>query len=148
MGHTSWFFEAMFLNKYIPDYKPFHPDYAFVFNSYYESFGERVERPQRGSLSRPTVEEIVTYRSYLTERMCELIEKIEEPKWPGFSEIVVLALNHEQQHQELLITDIKYILANNPLRPIYSKNLERHEGLNTNPNLPESKHIEYAGGLF
>ena len=114
LGHTSWFFEAVFLEKHIPGYKPFHPDFAFIFNSYYESFGRRVERPLRGTLSRPTMGEIEKYREYINRRMCELIDSIDASKWSEFEHLVVLALNHEQQHQELLVTDLKFILSCNP----------------------------------
>ncbi len=78
LGHTSWFYEAVFLNELIANYKPFHPLYAYIFNSYYESFGNRVERPLRGTLSRPTVKEVLEYRRYITERMIELIDTIDE----------------------------------------------------------------------
>jgi ergothioneine biosynthesis protein EgtB len=146
LGHISWFFEAMFLNKYVRDYQPFHPGYAFVFNSYYESFGERVERPSRGSLSRPTVAEVMKYRQHVTQRMCDLIETIDEQLWPEFSATVVLALNHEQQHQELMVTDIKYILAKNPLRPAYIKG--RSQEIAADKKLPPAKFIEFAGGVY
>ncbi|MCB0297172.1 MAG: DinB family protein, partial [Calditrichaeota bacterium] len=119
LGHTSWFYEALFLDKLIPDYSAYHPDYAFVFNSYYESFGTRIQRDSRGTLSRPSVEETMQFRAAITEQMCELIETIDEAKWPEFRKHVILALNHEQQHQELLLTDIKFIFATNPLRPAY-----------------------------
>lgn len=147
LGHISWFFEAMFLNKYVRDYQPFHPGYAFVFNSYYESFGERVERPSRGSLSRPTVAEVMKFRKHVTERMCDLIETIDEKLWPEFSNTVVLALNHEQQHQELMITDIKYILAKNPLRPPYLKGPASPDRPAAT-KLPPAKFIEFAGGVY
>jgi ergothioneine biosynthesis protein EgtB len=148
LGHTSWFFEAMFLDKHLADYQPFHPEYAFVFNSYYESLGERIERPLRGSLSRPTVEEILAYRKAITERMCELIETVEEDKWSDFSELLVLALNHEQQHQELLITDIKFILANNPLRPTYSKEVAERLDRRARPKATKPGSTKCPGGVF
>ena len=147
MGHTSWFFEAVFLDEYIAGYKPFHPNYAFVFNSYYDSFGVRVERPLRGTLSRPTVEEILEYRNYIDRRMCELIDTIEDAAWSEFRDLIVLALNHEQQHQELLVTDIKYILACNPLLPVYRDDLQISDAA-SQPNLPESAYLEFEGGLY
>jgi ergothioneine biosynthesis protein EgtB len=119
LGHTTWFYEAMFLEKYFSDYKPYHPIYSFLFNSYYQTFGERWERPKRGVLSRPTVKEVYEYRKAITERMVDLIEKIKEEQFQEFASLLVLSLNHEQQHQELLVTDIKYILAANPLYPVY-----------------------------
>lgn len=143
LGHTSWFFEAMFLNKYLDDYKPYHPRYAFVFNSYYESFGQRIYRPKRGLLSRPTVEETIRYRAHIDQKMLELIDKVDEDFWPEFSTLLVLALNHEQQHQELLVTDIKYILANNHLRPAYvSEPRERAGGAP-----PSLQMLDIRGGV-
>lgn len=116
MAHTTWFFEEFFLSIYASDYKRFHSRYAFLFNSYYESVGERVLRPNRGNMSRPTVEDIRKYRAYVDEHMINLI-----PLLPVEAlDLLILGLNHEQQHQELLLTDIKYILGHNPLFPAYS----------------------------
>ena len=143
LGHTSWFFETVILQNFQPRYKPYHSQYGFVFNSYYETFGARVPRPKRGALSRPTVKDIYAYRAAVDEQMSGLFESIGEKDWPQFSRLVILGLNHEQQHQELLVTDIKYILANNPLRPVYRK-------LNTAPNPPTPLQTEYqhvAGGI-
>ena len=84
LGHTSWFYEAVFLEKYIPGYKPFHPQFAFVFNSYYDSFGVRVDRPLRGTLSRPTIDEVMKFRSYVDEQMYELIGSVLEDEWQEF----------------------------------------------------------------
>ncbi|MGH1362755.1 MAG: ergothioneine biosynthesis protein EgtB [Calditrichia bacterium] len=142
LGHTSWFYEAIFLDKYISGYTPYHPEYAFVFNSYYESFGTRVNRDMRGSLSRPTVGEVMAYRAHITNHMCDLIDNVDDAKWGEFCDTLVLALNHEQQHQELLITDIKYIFASNPLQPAYRENLPDNDG----PALT-SQFIEFAGGV-
>jgi ergothioneine biosynthesis protein EgtB len=118
LGHTSWFFETFILKPYFMGYQEFDPQYNFVFNSYYETVGARVIRTDRGNLSRPTVSDIYKYREYVDEAMekllCGNISK-------GIHELVVLGLNHEQQHQELLYTDIKYILGHNPLFPAYSK---------------------------
>jgi hypothetical protein len=111
LGHTTWFFETVLLQKFQRDYKPFHKLYNFIFNSYYESFGTRVARPKRGSLSRPTVKEIYAYRAVVDEQMAGLFVSIDAKHWPEFSHLVTLGLNHEQQHQELLVYDIKYILA-------------------------------------
>ncbi|HQV33300.1 MAG TPA: ergothioneine biosynthesis protein EgtB [Calditrichia bacterium] len=143
MGHTTWFYEAIFLGNYVPGYQVFHKDYAFVFNSYYESFGRRVQRDSRGSLSRPTVEEVRDFRRAIDERMLALIEDLPEAKWTEFSELLVLALNHEQQHQELLITDIKYILSTNPLLPTYLEQAARSSG----GAPPPSRFLLFAGGI-
>ncbi|MEL6822441.1 MAG: ergothioneine biosynthesis protein EgtB [Calditrichota bacterium] len=142
LGHTSWFYEAIFLEKYVDGYKPYHPEYAFVFNSYYESFGTRVNRDMRGSLSRPTVGEVMAYRAHITNSMCDLIDTVDESKWPEFSSTLILSLNHEQQHQELLMTDIKYIFASNPLQPSYLENLPVKTG-----SPVESQFVEFAGGV-
>ena len=116
LGHTTWFFETMVLKPYLKGYKEFDPDYNFVFNSYYETIGARVIRTDRGNLSRPGVDEVYQYRKYVDEQMQKLFEQYK--KLP--ENVITIGLNHEQQHQELMITDIKYILGNNPLFPSYS----------------------------
>jgi ergothioneine biosynthesis protein EgtB len=118
LGHTSWFFETFILKPYFMGYQEFDPDYNFVFNSYYESVGTRVIRTDRGNLSRPTVADIYKYREYVDEAMDKFL--CNEPS-KDVAELIILGLNHEQQHQELLYTDIKYILGHNPLFPVYSK---------------------------
>jgi len=117
LGHITWFWEAFVLEKYLPGYKVYRPEYHFVFNSYYETLGARVIRTDRGNLSRPSVEEVYEYRRYVDDHMAKLLSKD-----PGEEcrETVILGLNHEQQHQELLYTDIKYILGHNPLFPAWS----------------------------
>jgi len=118
LGHTSWFFEEMILRKFSKDYNPFHPKFSFIFNSYYNSVGPRVGRDQRGDLSRPPVEEVLQYRAYVDDHMVEFIENGN----PGQDAItlIILGLNHEQQHQELFFTDLKYAFSVNPLFPVYS----------------------------
>lgn len=118
LGHTTWFFEAFILVKYKPDYKVFHPQFNFLFNSYYNTAGERVLRQNRGLLSRPTVEEVLEYRQYVDEHMLALLSAKDYDQ--EIDELVVLGLNHEQQHQELFFTDFKYNLSVNPLFPAYS----------------------------
>ncbi len=118
LGHTTWFFETLLLKTFLPGYAEYDPDFNFVFNSYYESLGARVIRTQRGNLSRPTVEEIYRYRAYVDSAMEQLLET---PLPPEAETILVLGCNHEQQHQELLWYDIKYILGHNPLFPAYSE---------------------------
>jgi ergothioneine biosynthesis protein EgtB len=117
LGHITWFWEAFVLVPHRPGYRPYNPDYNFVFNSYYETIGARVIRTDRGNLSRPSVEEVYNYRKYVDQAMTELLSD-----QPGkeLADLVVLGLNHEQQHQELLYTDIKYILGHNPLFPAWS----------------------------
>ena len=117
LGHTTWFFEEFVLKPFVPGYSVFHDDYAFVFNSYYESLGERVIRANRGNLSRPSVQGVYKYRRHVTEKLMEFLEG-EVPA--EACDLVEVGIHHEQQHQELLLTDIKYILGNNPLLPAYS----------------------------
>lgn len=123
LGHTTWFFETMLLKEYLDGYEVFHPDYNYVFNSYYETVGARVVRTDRGNLSRPSVEDVYRYRKHVDEAMEQLLEK-------GLSDraeaVIEIGLNHEQQHQELLLTDIKYILGNNPLFPHYLKSFNEN----------------------
>ncbi len=118
LGHTSWFFEEMILTKFMKDYKPFHPQFGYIFNSYYNSVGTRLSRNQRGVLSRPTVEEVVQYRRYVDEQM-EMFFKTEDLS-KNAEDLVILGMNHEQQHQELFFTDLKYAFSLNPLYPVYS----------------------------
>ncbi|QEM13017.1 ergothioneine biosynthesis protein EgtB [Mucilaginibacter rubeus] len=118
IGHVTWFFETFILKPYFMGYQEYNPDYNYVFNSYYETVGTRVIRTDRGNLSRPTVVEIYSYRKYVDEAMesflCGDISG-------DVKELLILGFNHEEQHQELLMTDIKFILGHNPLFPAYSK---------------------------
>jgi ergothioneine biosynthesis protein EgtB len=115
LAHTSWFFETFVLQPSVSGYRPFDPAYAFLFNSYYVQAGPRHCRDQRGYLSRPTVAEVMQYRAHVDEAMERLLAGAELA--PAMTDVVVLGLNHEQQHQELLLTDIKHVFAVNPLRP-------------------------------
>lgn len=121
LGHTTWFFEEFILKPYKTDYIIFDEDFAFVFNSYYESVGKRVVRTDRGNLSRPTVAQVYEYRKYITQHLAELIQDGISSEIEGLVEI---GIHHEKQHQELLLTDIKYILGNNPLTPAYRSDFE------------------------
>lgn len=116
LGHTTWFFETFLLTPHFPGYQVFDADYNFVFNSYYESVGARVIRTDRGNLSRPSVDDIYRYRAYVDEAMEQWLQ---QQLTLDLQQLVVLGLNHEEQHQELLYTDIKYILGHNPLMPAY-----------------------------
>ena len=139
LAHTTWFFEEIVLSKYLTGYERFHPRYSYLFNSYYEGAGERVQRPDRGNLSRPTINDIHEYRAHVDEGMIRLLSDLP----PSAAELIELGMNHEQQHQELLYTDIKYILGQNPLYPIY------HVDFNETPQ-PETDHgfIEINGGQY
>jgi ergothioneine biosynthesis protein EgtB len=114
-AHTSWFFETFLLRPALPAYQPFHEGYGYLFNSYYEAVGERVARPRRGLLSRPSCADISAYRAHVDQAMLQFLEH--GP--PQAQALVELGLHHEQQHQELLLTDIKHAFSINPLRPAY-----------------------------
>ncbi len=121
LAHTSWFFETFVLAPYLSSYVARHPRYAFLFNSYYVQAGERHCRAQRGLVTRPTVSEVFEYRRYIDEAVLSLCERIgddiDHPAW----NVLELGLHHEQQHQELLLTDIKHVFWTNPMRPVYSE---------------------------
>jgi len=120
LAHTSWFFETFVLAPADPGYRPLDPRYAFLFNSYYVQAGERHCRAQRGLVTRPTVQEVYEYRQYVDEHMLRLIKRLDDDA------VVTLGLQHEQQHQELLLTDIKHVFWTNPMRPAYAAdNAER-----------------------
>lgn len=118
IGHVTWFFETFILKPYFMGYQECDPNYNYVFNSYYETVGNRVIRTDRGNLSRPTVIDVYSYRKYVDDAMYNFLECTEITA--DITELMVLGFNHEEQHQELLLTDIKYILGNNPLFPAYS----------------------------
>ncbi len=119
LAHVSWFFETFVLFPAVPDYQSLHPQYAYLFNSYYNSLGERHCRPKRGLISRPTVQETYAYRRHVDEHILTLLEKLDEQRLTELAPIFTLGLHHEQQHQELIVTDIKHVLSNNPLHPVY-----------------------------
>lgn len=118
LAHTTWFFEEFVLKPGIKNYKVFNKNYSFLFNSYYVNVGERTIRGHRGSMTRPSVSEIMEYRSYVDKAMVKLLENENVDK--ELAEVITLGLNHEQQHQELFLTDIKYIFGFQPLFPKYN----------------------------
>ncbi|WP_419870394.1 ergothioneine biosynthesis protein EgtB [Chryseobacterium sp. CT-SW4] len=141
LGHTTWFFETFILLPNFPGYKAFDSQYNFVFNSYYETIGARVIRTDRGNLSRPSVSDIYKYRKYVDEHMQTFLES--EYMTESIEPLLELGLNHEQQHQELLMTDIKYILGHNPLFPSYTKEIKTK-----NPKEKNIEMIRCAEGIY
>ncbi|SHG82805.1 ergothioneine biosynthesis protein EgtB [Flagellimonas flava] len=123
LGHTTWFFEEFILKPHAEGYKEFDPDFSFVFNSYYETVGKRVVRSDRGNLSRPSVKQVYAYREYVTEGIKQFFG---QGQTQALNDLLEIGIHHEKQHQELLFTDIKYILGNNPLLPVYSEKFEDH----------------------
>ena len=115
LAHTTWFFETFLLLKEMKGYQAYHPQFSYLFNSYYESVGERTLRNQRGAMSRPTTDEVMAYRQYVDEAMVSWLSDTTLSR--EIADLVQLGLQHEQQHQELLLTDIKYSLSLNPLHP-------------------------------
>lgn len=119
LGHTTWFFEAMVLSKYLNNYQVYDEHFSYFFNSYYEGLGNRVERNARGALTRPPLEQVLDYRKYVDEHLETLLD--EEPG-PEALWLIELGLQHEQQHQELFLTDFKYILGVQAFDPVYDPN--------------------------
>jgi len=117
LAHTTWAFETFLLKPHLLGYEPFNSHYEYLFNSYYNAIGEQFPRPQRGLLSRPSYSEVINYRNYVDQFMYQLLETDIEPLMP----LIRLMINHEQQHQELIMTDIKHALSINPLYPIYTE---------------------------
>jgi ergothioneine biosynthesis protein EgtB len=120
LAHTSWFFEAVVLLPHVAGYRPFDARYFHLFNSYYESLGSRHPRPQRGLLTRPALQEVHRYRTYVDAAVADLIAHADPAQWRAVEPLLVLGLQHEEQHQELLLTDILHALSCNPLLPAYA----------------------------
>ena len=121
LAHTSWFFETFVLKQFFPDYQSMHPQFGFLFNSYYNTVGPFYSRPHRGLLSRPTVKEVFHYRADIDLLVSDLIESADEQLLAKLEPILILGLHHEQQHQELMLTDVKNVFWQNPLRPTFRK---------------------------
>ncbi|MFL5340281.1 MAG: ergothioneine biosynthesis protein EgtB [Gemmataceae bacterium] len=143
LAHTSWFFETFVLANHEPGFRLHHPQFRVLFNSYYDAVGERWPRPARGLLSRPTVAEVGAYRRAIDDRMAQLIETADPPMLAAIGPVFELGLNHEQQHQELLLTDLKHALGLNPLRPAYASPLTA-----TATTVPALQWETHTGGVY
>lgn len=141
LGHTTWFFETFILQPNFPDYEVYDQQYNFVFNSYYETVGARVIRTDRGNLSRPSVSDIFKYREYVDEKMTRFLQS--DYLTESLESLLELGLNHEQQHQELLLTDIKYILGHNPLFPAYKK-----ESISIKEKVRDSEMLSFSEEVY
>jgi ergothioneine biosynthesis protein EgtB len=119
LSHSTWFFEEMILKKFLPNYEVFNPHFGFLFNSYYQTLGEKAIRTERGTITRPTVAEVYEYRIYVDQHIARLLKEYSNPE---VEELIILGINHEQQHQELLITDLKHTFSYNPIYPVYKEN--------------------------
>jgi ergothioneine biosynthesis protein EgtB len=139
LAHTSWFFETFLLLPHLQGYSVFDPAFGFLFNSYYNAIGDRVPRARRGLMSRPTLDEVFAYRGAIDVTMSRLLESIDDALVP----LIDLGLNHEQQHQELILTDIKHAFSQNPLRPAFLDRVdEPPSGL-----VPPIEWMEFSGGV-
>jgi ergothioneine biosynthesis protein EgtB len=142
LAHTTWFFETFILNRFDPEYRVFDPAFAYLFNSYYEAAGPRHPRLQRGLLSRPTVDIVGAYRDHVGAAMGRFAERAGEAAWAEAAELIELGLHHEQQHQELILMDIKHVFSVNPLLPAYQA---------PRPQIaapaPARGWVDFAGGL-
>ena len=119
LAHTTWFFERFILGEFVPGYRPFHPRYEYLFNSYYNTVGPMHCRSNRGAVSRPDISEIFEFRRVVDRRIVDFLES-REGDLPAEAEArMIVGLNHEQQHQELMVTDLKHVLSTNPLLPAY-----------------------------
>lgn len=119
LAHTTWFFETVLLQPHASGYRPFDPRFQYLFNSYYEALGPRHPRPQRGLLTRPSVDEVHAYRAHVDAGVERLLDTVDAAAWDEVASVLTLGLHHEQQHQELLLTDILHALSCNPLLPAY-----------------------------
>src|SRR5574339_446773 len=135
LAHTTWFFETFVLKPQVRGYREFDPAFGYLFNSYYNAIGERHPRPERGMLSRPSLEEVRSYRQHVDRAM---LEGKDLPL-----DLIELGLHHEQQHQELILTDVKHLLSRNPLKPAYQK----HWPLTT-IRARKPRWVGFAGGLY
>jgi ergothioneine biosynthesis protein EgtB len=143
LAHVSWFFETFLLSPALPGYRLFDPVYGFLFNSYYEAVGPRWSRPERGLLSRPSQDDILAYRRHVDAGMDRLIATAPRGQWAELEPLIELGLNHEQQHQEQILMDIKHVLSLNPLSPAYLDAL----GDEATHVAPPSQWLLYEGGL-
>lgn len=140
LAHTTWFFEAFVLKNQVENYKEFNPKFSFLFNSYYNNAGDRILQANRGNMSRPSTDEIFAYRTYVDEKMLKYLQK--NPA-NNILDLIILGLNHEQQHQELLITDVKYMLGHNPIFPIFNQDYNLVNDTNTT-----SESIKINAGVY
>jgi ergothioneine biosynthesis protein EgtB len=148
LAHTTWFFETFVLAAYQPGYQAFDPAYLYLFNSYYQQVGPRHPRPERGLLSRPGVADIARYRAAVDAAVLALIARAGTGPWQAIAPLLELGLHHEQQHQELILMDIKHVFSVNPLRPCYRAGaIERRAALQPVPQPAPAAWATFAGGL-
>jgi ergothioneine biosynthesis protein EgtB len=143
LAHTTWFFETFLVKAHVPGYRSLHPQYAFLFNSYYNAAGKMHARPQRGLISRPTLKETFDYREHVDSRVQDFLENCDQQKLQLLAPLILLGINHEQQHQELMLTDIKHVFSMNPLRPVF-----REQKRPKPPGTAELRWQDYSEGIY
>jgi ergothioneine biosynthesis protein EgtB len=144
LAHTTWFFEQFILSEF-RDYSVFDENFAYLFNSYYNALGDRHCRAKRGLLTRPTLQEVFQYREHVNQALSQRLEKMTEQEAAEIFPIVEMGLQHEQQHQELMLTDLKHLFYQNPLKPVYVENpISRIAAA----EIPELKWKTFESGLF
>jgi ergothioneine biosynthesis protein EgtB len=139
LAHTSWFFETFVLAEAVDGYEPFHPEFAVLFNSYYNAVGEQFSRPDRGLLSRPTVKEVFAYRAHVDRAMKDLLGT--DISY-NLESVITVGLHHEMQHQELMLMDLKHVFSVNPLKPVYRSGIQAERS-----DAPAMNWLEFDGGL-
>src|SRR6516162_5760741 len=142
LAHTTWFFETFILTRFDPNYRVFDPGFAYLFNSYYEAAGPRHPRPERGLLSRPAVDVVAAYRDHVGAAMARFAEEASEDVWRDAAPLIELGFHHEQQHQELILMDIKHVFSINPLLPAYQA-----PRLHVRGQAPVLGWLDFPGGL-
>jgi ergothioneine biosynthesis protein EgtB len=145
LAHTSWFFETFVLEPTVVGFRPFHPDFRVLFNSYYNSIGAMHPRAERGLVTRPGLAEVRAYRAHVDGEMLRLLERGDLS--PELADLVEIGLQHEQQHQELILTDLKYLLSRNPLAPVYRERPAEGGGFAGAPPMPPISWRRFGGGL-
>lgn len=143
LAHTTWFFETFLLAEHAPGYRPFNAQFGYLFNSYYNAVGDRHPRPLRGLLSRPTVAEVYEYRAHVDRAVERLLSSLSDRGRSAVEQVLTLGLNHEQQHQELLLTDLKHAFSLNALRPVYRESPHARVEM-----LSPAVWVSFASGLY
>jgi len=147
LAHVTWFFEEFVLTKADSSYNPFDPDYAFLFNSYYYTIGQMYARPRRGLISRPTVSQVLDYRAHVSAAVLDLIETANEATYRDFAPLIEIGCRHEEQHQELIYTDIKHVLSCNPTYPA-AYPAPAASPVRTVGDLGAPEYLTFEGGLI
>ena len=150
LAHTSWFFDTFVLSAHNPNYQSLYPQYAYLFNSYYVHAGERYPRQKRGLVTRPTVKEVYAFRKYVDEQLVALMESTDQEAMNHLAPLIEIGMNHEQQHQELILTDIKHVLSLNPLYPVYCPQVTQEiivQEETPNPKVPKMRWISFEEGI-